>query len=58
MMCRMVGHRRSAKQAKFDFELQLWRSVCVQCREAIFRIPDGEWRLSDELQEAQQPQLS
>jgi hypothetical protein len=58
MMCRILGHRRSAKQAKFNFESQRWESVCVQCRKPMVRIAKREWRLANEVREAQKPQLS
>jgi hypothetical protein len=58
MMCRILGHRRSAKQAKFNFESQRWQSVCVHCHEPMVRIAEGEWRLANEFQEAQEPELT
>lgn len=58
MMCKMRGHRRSAKQAKFNFETQQWQSVCVQCHEPMVRLAEGEWQLASELRQAPEAQLS
>lgn len=57
MVCRMLGHRRSAKHAKFDFESQRWESVCVQCRAPMIRIAEGEWRLANEVRDPQDTEL-
>jgi len=30
-MCRLIGHRRSAKRVWFDREVRRWRSRCRRC---------------------------
>ena len=57
MICTMLGHRRSAKRAKFNFESQQWQSVCMQCRAPMIRVGEGEWQLPAEAPEAKEPEL-
>jgi hypothetical protein len=58
MMCTVLGHRRSAKRAKFDFGSQRWHSVCLHCREPMVRIAHGEWQLASEIPEEREPELA
>jgi hypothetical protein len=43
LICRIVGHRRSKRDASFDTS-HGWRSFCVRCRTPLIRIEKGVWQ--------------
>jgi hypothetical protein len=45
IVCQIVGHQRSAHRAKFDYEIQAWKSVCKHCGEAMVRTEDNQWHI-------------
>jgi len=46
-VCTIAGHRRSAKQARFDYDAQRWRSVCKHCGLPMVRETGGVWSLTE-----------
>lgn len=58
ILCRLLGHRRSVKLAKFDFEAQCWYSNCLHCHQPMVRIAHGEWQLDSEASEVKEPELA
>lgn len=53
-LCFMLGHHRSAKRAKFNFEAQRWESVCSNCGVQMIRIEHRQWRLKSAADELSQ----
>jgi len=51
IICQIVGHQRSVRRAKFDFDAQRFRSVCKYCEAAMIRNADGTWHLVEELKQ-------
>lgn len=48
IVCRIFGHSRSAKRARFDYDAQRWRSVCRLCEAPMTKEEDGTgWRLDE-----------
>jgi hypothetical protein len=50
LICRIVGHRRSKRDASFDTE-HGWRSFCSRCQAPMIRIGKGDWTLDPERRE-------
>ena len=50
ILCRLAGHSRSAKRAKFDYQAQSWQSNCQHCDQPMSRTGKGQWCLTSELE--------
>jgi hypothetical protein len=50
LICRIVGHRRSKRDASFD-TARGWRSFCSRCKAPMVRVKKGEWKLDAEPRE-------
>jgi len=37
IVCQIMGHHRSAERARYDYDLQQWRSVCRHCEAPMVR---------------------
>jgi hypothetical protein len=44
LICRIVGHKRSKRDASFD-TAQGWRSFCMRCHAPLIRVGKGDWQL-------------
>jgi hypothetical protein len=44
LMCKLFGHKRSARQARFNSDTLQWESLCKRCQEPLFRVEHGDWR--------------
>jgi hypothetical protein len=42
LLCRLIGHRRSASEAR-RYSNSEWRSVCRNCRLPLIRIGPNHW---------------
>lgn len=51
VLCRILGHRRSARRATFNFDEQRWESVCIGCRKPMIRVGPRAWRLEPDYPE-------
>jgi len=43
LICMLLSHRRSRRKAKFDYDLQRWRTVCKLCGAPLERERGGQW---------------
>jgi len=50
LVCRVVGHRRSASRARLTGSG--WKSVCKRCRSRLVRIAPSTWRVTVKKQPA------
>jgi len=47
IVCRVAGHQRSSRRARFDFEAQRWTSVCKHCDGPMVRVGERNWQLAE-----------
>jgi len=48
MLCRLLGHSRSARTARYDYGNQRWRSTCRLCGGEMERDVEGRWALAEQ----------
>ncbi|QIK79205.1 hypothetical protein G7077_10165 [Sphingomonas piscis] len=44
LICKVFGHKRSARKARFNSDTMQWESVCKRCGEPLVRHQHGDWR--------------
>lgn len=44
VFCKLLGHKRSARKARFNTTTMQWESLCKRCREPLVRHEHGDWR--------------
>lgn len=44
LLCKLFGHKRSARKARFNSESMQWESLCKRCQEPLVRHEHGDWR--------------
>lgn len=47
ILCVLIGHRRSRRDAKRNPETADYESVCTRCGEALVRIAHNDWRAAN-----------
>lgn len=47
LICKVLGHDRSRRQARQDSETGVWRSVCKRCGRKLDKSGDSGWRAID-----------